>query len=118
MGTLSYSSNNSGGDWWLTDANWKALEDAGWKVDWFKDEESGKQWVDKDGRWLGALASSATLETDDFEQGVYDWESITGQRAADEGCNCCGSPHSFSFEATDGTWHYFEIERTSRGNWY
>ena len=31
---VEYSSNNSGGSWWLTDENWKALEDAGWMVHW------------------------------------------------------------------------------------
>lgn len=33
-GFISYDSNNSGGRWWLKDEDWKALEDAGWHVDW------------------------------------------------------------------------------------
>lgn len=32
MGVLKYSSNNSGGSWWLTDQNWKDLEASGWVV--------------------------------------------------------------------------------------
>lgn len=32
--SIEYSSNNSGGRWWLTDAQWKALERAGWEVEW------------------------------------------------------------------------------------
>lgn len=31
---VEYSSNNSGGSWWLNDKHWKALEDAGWEVEW------------------------------------------------------------------------------------
>jgi hypothetical protein len=31
---IEYSSNNSGGPWWLKDEDWKALEAAGWHVMW------------------------------------------------------------------------------------
>lgn len=31
---VEYNSNNSGGHWWLTDDDWKALEKAGWIVEW------------------------------------------------------------------------------------
>lgn len=31
---VQYSSNNSGGDWWLSDADWIGLADAGWEVVW------------------------------------------------------------------------------------
>ncbi len=31
---VEYESNNSGGSWWLKDEHWKALEAAGWKVQW------------------------------------------------------------------------------------
>ena len=31
---ITYSSNNSGGGWWLKDADWKALEKAGWYCVW------------------------------------------------------------------------------------
>lgn len=31
---VEYNSNNSGGSWWLDDEDWKALEQAGWKVHW------------------------------------------------------------------------------------
>lgn len=34
MKTIQYSSNNSGGKWWLKDADWAALERAGWEVKW------------------------------------------------------------------------------------
>lgn len=32
--TVEYDSNNSGGRWWLDDEDWRALEDAGWFVNW------------------------------------------------------------------------------------
>ena len=31
---LEYSSNNSGGEWWLTHKDWKAMDDHGWTVEW------------------------------------------------------------------------------------
>lgn len=31
---VKYSSNNSGGSWWLSDEDWRALEAAGWQVEW------------------------------------------------------------------------------------
>ena len=32
---VEYSHNNSGGHWWLTDDDWRELEKAGWKVEWY-----------------------------------------------------------------------------------
>lgn len=34
MSYVEYNSNNSGGSWWLEDKDWKALEKAGWVVEW------------------------------------------------------------------------------------
>ena len=39
MGVIKYESNNSGGRWWLSDDDWKRLEDAGWVVHWIHDRE-------------------------------------------------------------------------------
>jgi hypothetical protein len=47
---IEYSSNNSGGSWWLSDDDWKKLEDAGWVVEWENE------------RWLGALAKRASKD--------------------------------------------------------
>lgn len=88
-----YSSNNSGGDWWLTDKDWHKLEKAGWKVDWVKNQNR-TVFKTTDGRWLGALATEATRELP-LEQAISEWEKITGQRADAPGCSCCGQPHSF-----------------------
>lgn len=125
---IEYSSNNSGGGWWLSDKDWKNLEKAGWHVVWggtyfchsnwnpapdgkpepcaIKDVcpghrrfESAKETKAANGEWLGALAREASKEFPRLEDAVDEWERITGQNAEDEGCSCCGRPHYFS-EAT------------------
>lgn len=83
MTDVVYASNNSGGTWWLTDEDWKALEEAGWKVHW------------EDERFLGTLAMSAAKENTTLREAIEEWESITNQSAYAVGCDCCGSPHSF-----------------------
>ena len=102
---IKYDSNNSGGSWWLKDKDWYALEAAGWTVEWgvpgeglFGDEEDpdhpGKA------RWLGGLARAASKRVETFAEGILNFEEVTGQSASDEGCNCCGPPHSFQFYPT------------------
>lgn len=113
--TIEYSSNNSGGDWWLEDKDWKNLEKNGWKVEWggldfckkCKDSKTTKgcqghirfkRWQDmktKD-RFLGALARGATKKFKSIDDAVKEFEVITGQDAEDEGCLCCGQPHNFN----------------------
>lgn len=93
---VEYSSNNSGGRWWLKDKDWFALEKAGWTVEWRMDRKNKYASVDKDGRWLGALATGASLECTSIAEAIRSFEKVTGQNASDEGCNCCGPPHSFS----------------------
>jgi len=96
---VEYTSNNSGGSWWLTDEDWKNLEKAGWTVDWAKTSKHKSKYLDKGGeRWLGALATSAKKEFLSVDCAIAEWEHITGQSAGDEGCECCGQPHSFDTE--------------------
>jgi hypothetical protein len=102
MINVTYDSNNSGGSWWLTDEDWYALEKAGWNVEWKKDSTSKFSRPDSDGRWLGALATKASKDFGSMREAVSEWESVTGQRAADEGCHCCGPPHNFSGKDEDG----------------
>lgn len=97
--TVEYTHNNSGGGWWLTDDDWKRLEEAGWKVAWVK----GTKWTDEDGRFLGSLADGAVREGLTLLEAVCEWEGITGQNASEEGCHCCGDPHSF-VEYFDGNY--------------
>lgn len=94
-----YDSNNSGGSFWLSDQNWIDLEKAGWIVEWGgrsygeepkcrSAEEAAKN------RYMGALAISARRYLP-ITLAIAEWERITGECATDEGCGCCGPPHSF-----------------------
>lgn len=122
---VEYSSNNSGGHWWLTDQNWQDLEKAGWYVIW------GRLWfcrskyettarpatikhlcpqdkceghrrfesaaeISEDARWLESLARAAIREGLSMADAIAEWERITGANSAELGCSCCGPPHSFS----------------------
>jgi hypothetical protein len=101
---VRYDSNNSGGGWWLKDADWFALEEAGWVIVWAKDRQgwNGKSLADEDGRWLGALATGAYRDGLPEELAIAEWEYVTGQNADAEGCPCCGRPHSFWEEEAVG----------------
>lgn len=125
---IEYSSNNSGGSWWLKDKDWIALEKAGWNVDWgsrywcfssyslnkpptytfekckTKEEcqghkrfKSHKDMKESD-RWLGCLAKYASKDFPSVVEALKEFEKVTGQDVMNEGCNCCGAPHSFSWE--------------------
>jgi hypothetical protein len=118
MGLIEYSSNNSGGSWWLEDKDWEALDRAGWTVHWYADREN-LFFKDEDGRFLGALAMSAEKACDDPEVAIEEWERITGQSSLTEGCNCCGPPHSFSFTDNDGNTRFSSVYSTgSERSWY
>lgn len=118
---VEYDSNNSGGRWWLTDENWKALEAAGWRVEWTgltpQRDDQYRPVLDDDGlpilieqteentkffrhklgdRWLGALAKRAYRKADSLREAAEEWERLTGQSATDAGCPCCGQPHNFT----------------------
>lgn len=96
MTTTRYTSNNSGGDWWLTDDDWFALASAGWNVEWVAEQEHYLRFGAKE-RWLGALATTATRDLPEA-QAIAEWEELTGKSAESEGCSCCGEPHFFSEE--------------------
>jgi hypothetical protein len=101
---VEYSANNSGGRWWLTDQNWLALEQAGWKVRWYRDDEDGIYKTGEDGRWLGALASHAERRGLTLGAAIREWEQVTGQNSSALGCSCCGTPHSFTRYNAQGEW--------------
>lgn len=90
---IRYSSNNSGGGWWLNDEDWYALEKAGWNVKWIKDQED--RLFIRNERFLGALATEATIECESIDVAIAKWEHATGQNSQDQGCSCCGPPHNF-----------------------
>jgi hypothetical protein len=114
---IRYNSNNSGGRWWLKDKDWTALAAAGWVVEDYAhvcrehDEETRKdpagrpydpliwwsQHEDGSMRNLGALATAASKDFETPGDAMREFERLTGQDVADEGCSCCGAPHAFSW---------------------
>lgn len=107
MSYVEYSSNNSGGSWWLTDDDWRALEAAGWDVQWATVEgEYSFAQLDKKGvpRYMGALATRATLPNATLEQAIRSFDSVTSCNSASLGCNCCGTPHHFTLRDDAGTY--------------
>lgn len=101
---VEYSSNNSGGYWWLTDQDWKNLEAAGWEVQWVKDQEDGIFRKAGEERWLGALATRAIRRDVSLRVAQAEFEDATGQYVDDTGCDCCGQPHYFSEYNDDGSY--------------
>ena len=95
---IEYTSNNSGGSWWLKDADWLNLEKAGWAVEWAKDIKSDYFHADENGRWLGALAKRCSKDFNSPADAMREFEKITSQDVSDDGCNCCGAPHEFSWD--------------------
>ncbi len=99
MSAVAYSANNSGGSWWLTDDHWRALEAAGWIVEWEaqKNDRFLPARPDANGniRWLGALARGATINGVTMAEAIASWEKATGLTSTSLGCGCCGPPHSF-----------------------
>lgn len=124
---IEYNSNNSGGSWWLKDKDWLALEKAGWKIIradenfvYEKNEHklgknglpmttrkstssfSSASMAQKDDkgipRWLGAMAKYAFKRFETIKDALVEFEKVTGADVMEEGCNCCGAPHSFSWK--------------------
>jgi len=106
---ICYSSNNSGGSWWLDEKDWKALEDVGWRVLWFYEkvaEKNGKYLFDKE-TGLPIIEKidiptcncepprEAVYMAHSLEEAIASFENATGQDAYAEGCPCCGRPHDF-----------------------
>ena len=97
MNRYRYSSNNSGGSWWLSDENWKALEQSGWDVKWYKDKvDIFTNKPHKNGRWLDALATEAFKKFISIESAIDEFEEVAQQDYYANGCNCCGRPHWIS----------------------
>ena len=114
---VEYSSNNSGGRWWLKDEDWKALEAAGWEVAWVKDEPAGTFRRAGEDRWLGALATRAVRRGLSLREAATEWEKVTGASATDAGCACCGVPHSFTEYDDDGKYLRSGPEGVHEARW-
>ena len=46
-------------------------------------------------RFFGCLAMRASKDFASIADAIKEFEEITGQDTSDEGCNCCGPPHTF-----------------------
>lgn len=116
---VEYSSNNSGGGWWLEDEAWHSLEKEGWEVQWVKDDKDSL-FASDDDRFLGALATRASYEIDsagDFEDVIWMWADATGGNPMDLGCNCCGPPHSFTLYGDNDEYLDSRSPSASVGEW-
>lgn len=106
MVPVEYTTNNSGGSYWLSRKDWEALQEAGWVVlDWDNTvyTESGNYKPDENG--LPELKCPANLDNahyayknfESIRDALKEFEALTGQDVTSEGCNCCGPPHSFTW---------------------
>jgi len=77
MVRVTYNHNNSGGNDWLAPEDWAALGLAGWSDDQVM--------------WGFQKKGFASLQ-----DGINEWERITGQYSGAAGCSCCGHPHTLS----------------------
>lgn len=98
---VRYSSHPSGGSWWLSDEDWRALEAAGWEVGWCA-EDRDSNFTFRNGRFLGGLATYAIRYGLSLSQAVEEWERVTGKSSTDAGCPCCDQPHSFYYYDSEG----------------
>lgn len=103
---VEYSTNNSGGSYWLKEKDWEALQDAGWLIaDWdnLVYDTDGEYVPDENG--LPTVSRPADLSKahyayklfNNIQDAIAEFEKLTGQDVSDEGCNCCGAPHSFTW---------------------
>jgi hypothetical protein len=112
---VEYTTNNSGGSFWLSDQKWLDLEQAGWTVMWGEHyDDSTKQVVryasyqdlvaaGPKARFLNTAARRALIMLPDLpipdsvlERLAKDvWGIATGMDPDAKGCDCCGPPHAF-----------------------
>lgn len=61
--------------------------------------------IQKKGRTpFGWSTTHASVESETPEEAIRAFEKVTGQDASDEGCTCCGPPHTFKWGSyEDGT---------------
>jgi hypothetical protein len=75
---VNYYAHRQSGRWALRDADWEALEGAGWMVLWVRDREP--EWANAAGRHLGSLATGACKQFESVSEGLGEFESVTGQK--------------------------------------
>lgn len=97
---VKFSENNSGGGWWLSADQYRALLTSG---EWGLCKD-GMAYAEKD---YARQGGSHYFDTDDvpyflrhnvvgifdtYADGVASWERLTGENADTVGCECCGPP--------------------------
>lgn len=99
MKYFQFSENNSGGSWWLTSADYRALLQTG---DWGL-ESSTLDAMDE-GRFdlEFYLRHSLVGRFEDYFAAADSWQAGTGQSLDAEGCECCGPPFSLYETHLDG----------------
>ena len=87
-GRVHYEAISSGGGWWPTADDWKALEGAGWAVAWASNHHGGSH---------VPLTTSAARDRVTLYEAIDEFESVTTQDPYEPGCPCseCGPPHRF-----------------------
>lgn len=101
---IKYYSNNSGGGDWLDKDQWRALEEAGWRLFGFNDFIFNDGKYALDGKGLPKRKKSqidknmkyAFKRFNSIDEAIEEFERLTGEDADAEGCECCGQPHEFS----------------------
>jgi hypothetical protein len=103
---VCYYSNNSGGRDWLKDKDWDVLRKNGWELYGFNNTTylpNGDRKVITGGfpKRVGEVTSPkyAYKYFDSIKEAMVEFEKLTGQDITDEGCNCCGAPHEFTWGA-------------------
>lgn len=92
----------------MTEDDWQKLEKAGWKLFGFDDFEytNAGSYVVEDG-FPKKKSNSRTKNPhygfkyfNSITDALVEFEELTGQDVSEEGCNCCGAPHSFSWSGS------------------
>ena len=102
--SVEYNENNNGGRVWLGKELAEKLIADGWKNITTTDHAMF-------GLWTLQKVFVAKNAKEAMTIAIREWEKVTKMDASEEGCNCCGPPHSFSCkkETTDKTgWEYYE----------
>ncbi len=100
---VTYYSNNSGGQDWLSMPDWRKLENAGWKLFDFtgfiytpdKRLMLGTDGLPQRDGGSPKRPRYAIKVFKDRQDGVDEWATILDMDPEEEGCECCGRPHEF-----------------------